>query len=146
MPLVERSKLHQAVLDAQGVPGRFKQARTDLKIKAKDLAREAGLKPPQVSHFESGRKGLDTSSLLALFAAASRRGVPIDYVVRGPRTQPGGDLVVANRSELRALLTEIAETNPATEGLSPDGVGRHGSQAEKLEKRPHGRPKRRARE
>lgn len=142
---VERTKQTQAEMDAQGVPGRFKQSRKDLKIKAKDLAHDAALDPPQVSHFESGRKGLDTPALLALLSAASRRGINVDYVLRGARTQPAGDLVVANRTELRAMLQEIAEANPSTESMSALGIGGHRGNTEQLKERPNRRPKRRAR-
>jgi transcriptional regulator with XRE-family HTH domain len=142
---VERTKPTQAETDAQGVPGRFKQSRKDLKIKAKDLARDAALEPPQISHFESGRKGLDTPALLALLSAASRRGINVDYVLRGARSQAAGDLVVADRTELRAIFQEIAEANPSTEGLSSDGIGGHRGNSEQLKQRPDRRTKRRAR-
>jgi transcriptional regulator with XRE-family HTH domain len=133
------------MIDAAGAPGRFKQARIDLKIKAKDLAHDAGLEPPQVSHFESGRKGLDTPKLLALLSAASGRGISLDYVLRGPRAQTRGDLVVTDRRELRAFLNEIADANPPPDSVGARGISRHGSKSEELKKRPDSRTERRAR-
>jgi len=83
--VVHAAKRLRSEQNAEAVPSRLKQAVKDARVKFKDLAAAAGLEPPQVSHFVSGSKGLDTPNMLALLSAATSMGIDIVYVLTGER-------------------------------------------------------------
>lgn len=87
---------------------RIGEARDELGLTQKELAKQAKIRAEALSRLENGRRGLDSAGLARLLIAAAEVGISMGYVLRGTgdKVHPG-PLVLTQDPALMGVVAEL---------------------------------------